>query len=97
MLAPLEKAFTFELSAVGSPLTTVEYNYVAKLEIATVGLSPTRPTDSFAALTPNSPQIPHVPHLIQAAVSKMVSRGRGSCQSVRRWRKRKYILIKLRN
>ena len=37
---PYKKAFTSELSAIRSPSMTVGYNYVAKLGIATVGLSP---------------------------------------------------------
>ncbi|MCL0079269.1 hypothetical protein M1O56_06420, partial [Dehalococcoidia bacterium] len=49
LLALLKRAFTSELSAVRSPITAVGYNYVVKLQITTVGLSPTRPIDSFAA------------------------------------------------
>jgi len=49
LLASPKKAFTSGLSITGSPLMTAGYNYVAKLGIATMGLSPTRSANSFAA------------------------------------------------
>ncbi len=48
-LALLSRTFTFELSPIGSPQISVEYDYVGKQSIPTTGLSPASPTALWAA------------------------------------------------
>ena len=56
-LALLSRTFTSELSPIGSPQISVEYDYVGKQSIPTTGLSPASPTALWAAepgLTPGT-------------------------------------------